>query len=262
MAENSKIGWTDHTFNPVIGCQKVGPGCDNCYAEAFTKRTGMVEWGPGQERHVTSDENWKQPRRWDRKAELAGKPAKVFCASMADVFDNAWRQGVRPALWSLIRDTPNLIWLLLTKRVGNIPDMLPPDWGAGYPNVCLMITVVTQGEADRDIPKLIEIPARWHALSMEPLLEPVRLGQWLLDLDWVIVGGESGPKARPYGFRWPKEIIDECETAGVAVFHKQAGSNPYWFDGEPIKLDHRKGEDPGEWPIQLRVQQFPEGMPA
>ena len=180
MVENSKIEWTDHTFNPVVGCQKVGPGCDNCYAEALAKRTGMVEWGEHAERRVTSDVNWSQPVKWNRRArEQLGRPARVFCASMSDWADNRWPLGVRERLFELIRNTPDLIWLLLTKRIGNVPGMLPPDWGDGYPNVCLLVTVVNQEEADRDVPKLLATPARWRGLSMEPLLGAVDIKPWI-----------------------------------------------------------------------------------
>ena len=253
MAENSKIEWTHHTFNPWIGCQKVGPGCDSCYAEAMMDaRLGRVEWGPHGARLRTSPANWRQPLKWDRDAAAAGERPRVFCASLADVFDNhasimpEWRAD----LWALIRATPNLDWLLLTKRPGNIAKMLPPDWGDGYANVWLGCTVVNQDEADRDIPKLLAVPARVRFLSMEPLLGPVDLtelknpavaiGEHIysaLDcdvdpeddewhgakIDLVIVGGESGPGARPMHPDWVLSLRDQCQAAGVAFFFKQWG---------------------------------------
>lgn len=254
MAENSKIEWTHHTFNPWIGCQKVGPGCDHCYAEAMMDaRLGRVEWGPHGARQRTSPANWRQPLKWDRDAAAAGERRRVFCASLADVFDNhpsilpEWRED----LWELIGRTPNLDWMLLTKRPGNIANMLPPDWGDGYPNVWLGCTVVNQDEADRDIPKLLAVPARVRFLSMEPLLGPVDLTRWIgtqpyipgasthedqdgherqdigggiLDgLDLVIVGGESGPGARPMHPDWARSLRDQCQAAGVAFFFKQWG---------------------------------------
>ena len=251
MAENSKIEWTHHTFNPWIGCQKVGPGCDHCYAEAMMDaRLGRVEWGPHGARLRTSPANWRQPLKWDRDAAAAGERRRVFCASLADVMDShhsilpEWRAD----LWALIRATPNLDWLLLTKRPGNIAKTLPPDWGDGYPNVWLGCTVVNQDEADRDIPKLLAVPARVRFLSMEPLLGPVDLtelknpavtiGEHIysaLDCDvdpeddeWhgakihlVIVGGESGPGARPMHPDWARSLRDQCQAAGVAFFFKQ-----------------------------------------
>ena len=178
MAENSKIEWTHHTFNPWIGCQKVGPGCDHCYAEAWDAR-GLqrqeTRWGAHAGRTRTSPANWRKPLAWDRAAAAAGERHRVFCASLADVFDNhasilpKWRDD----LWALIRATPHLDWMLLTKRPGNIAKMLPEDWGRGYANVWLGCTVVNQEEADRDVVKLFEVPAAVRFLSMEPLLGPV-----------------------------------------------------------------------------------------
>lgn len=260
MAENSAIEWTHHTFNPVLGCQKVGPGCDHCYAEGWAKRSGLVAWGPGETRRVTSDAYWRQPLKWDLEARAAGERRRVFCASLADVFDNAWPDGVRDRLWALIKATPNLDWMLLTKRPGNIANMLPDDWGTGYPNVWLGCTVVNQEEADRDIPKLLAVPAAVRFLSMEPLLGSVDLTAHLWgraqpcpgcprdadcdcghlprhmlgeepDLALVIVGGESGPGARPMHPDWARSIRDQCQAAGVAFFFKQWGE---WTPGENV----------------------------
>lgn len=257
MAENSNIEWTRHTFNPWIGCQKVGPGCDHCYAETWDSR-GLQQresrWGAHAERTRTSPANWRKPLAWDRAAAAAGERHRVFCASLADVFDNhatimpEWRAD----LWALIRATPNIDWMLLTKRPGNIDWMLPPDWGAGYPNVWLGCTVVNQAEADRDIPKLLAVPARVRFLSMEPLLGSVdletiwlrrdgqratdlsnRLGDYVRPLSGnftdsptihlVIVGGESGPGARPMHPDWARSLRDQCVAAGVPFFFKQWG---------------------------------------
>jgi len=252
MAENSKIEWTHHTFNPWIGCQKVGPGCDNCYAEAqndFRKWNG-AGWGAHAPRKRTSTSYWRQPLKWDRDAAASGERRRVFCASLADVFDNhasilpEWRAD----LWALIAVTPNLDWMLLTKRPGNIGNMLPVpfDFEKQYPNVWLGCTIVNQDEADRDIPKLLAVPAKVRFLSMEPLLGPVSL-RWLaawpenapttamspsgatsdLDglrcLDLVIVGGESGPYARPMHPDWARSLRDQCVSAGVAFHFKQWG---------------------------------------
>ncbi|WP_333826899.1 phage Gp37/Gp68 family protein [Pararhodobacter sp.] len=248
MAENSTIEWTHHTFNPWEGCQKVGPGCDNCYAEARDIRfTGGTHWGPGAPRRRTSVANWRKPLAWDRAAALAGERHRVFCASLADVFDNAVDPAWRDDLWRLIEATPNLDWMLLTKRPGNIAKMLPPIWGAGWHNVWLGCTVVNQEEADRDIPKLLAVPAAIRFLSMEPLLGPVdlmsldphgdfrpygangwsaiwkdnRIGRAWLDL--VIVGGESGKKARVWvGFEDAcRSLRDQCAAAGTSFFMKQ-----------------------------------------
>lgn len=239
MAENSKIEWTDHTFNPWVGCTKVSPGCDHCYAESWAKRAGRDFSAATR----TTPANWKKPIQWnDAAAVKAGKRARVFCASLADVFDNAAPNEWRADLFKLIAATPHLDWLLLTKRIGNVIRMLPSDWGDGYPNVWLGATVVTQAEVDRDVPKLIMTPARLRFLSCEPLLEEITFsGRWvphenaayhenfLERIDWVIVGGESGSHARPMAQQWAELIRYQCKALGVAFFMKQ-GSQANWPD--------------------------------
>ena len=281
MGESTKIEWATHTFNPWIGCQKVGPGCDHCYAEAMmADRYGRVEWGPHGSRQRTSPANWRKPLAWDRAAAKAGRRDRVFCASLADVFDNhgSITSGWRGDLWHLIARTPNLDWLLLTKRPGNIPDMLPngygaPAWGDGWPNVWLGCTVVNQTEADRDIPKLLAVPAKVRFLSMEPLLGPVDLTAHLHDSDcfevmtedpavgcicadrtirevtpdWLICGGESGPGARPMHPDWARSLRDQCQAAGVAFHFKQWGEWVSIYDRDRDDPDWRKVPKPGDW---------------
>lgn len=180
MSANTKIEWADHTFNPWEGCQKVGPGCDHCYAESRNARFAggtAINWGPGAPRRRTSEANWRLPLKWNAEAERLGIRYRVFCASLADVFDNEVDPQWRDDLFDLIAKTPNLDWLLLTKRIGNVGNMLPVpfDFDKHYPNVWLGATIVNQEEADRDIPKLLQVPAAKRFLSMEPLLEPVNL---------------------------------------------------------------------------------------
>lgn len=242
MAKTS-IEWTrgpngeqGFSFNPWTGCTKVGPGCNNCYAEGWAKRSGIVQWGPGAERRRTSEANWKQPLRWNAEAERLGVRYRVFCASLADVFDNEVPAEWRADLFDLIAKTPNLDWLLVTKRIGNVGRMIPDSWSVMMPpNLWLGITVVNQVEADRDIPKLLQLKAAVRFLSMEPLLGPVDLRQAHITkvrlpawpnptrVDWIIVGGESGPKARPMHPKWVRDIRDQCEAAGVAFMFKQHG---------------------------------------
>lgn len=256
MGENTKIEWAHHTFNPWYGCTKVGPGCDNCYAEAWAKRSGLVKWGFRQERRRTTAANWRKPLAWNAEAERLGIRYRVFCASLADVFDNSVPPEWRVELFRLIRETPHLDWLLLTKRIGNVSGMVPLPWVSkpfqhgpdptniyptGWPpNVWIGATICNQEEADRDIPKLLAVPAHVRFLSMEPLLGAVglpfdRLREWnriaLLNqqeyaasnIDWVIVGGESGPHARPMHPDWARSIRDQCAAAGVPFLFKQWG---------------------------------------
>jgi protein gp37 len=282
------IEWTDFTFNCWWGCAPVGPGCDHCYAEVLAARFG-VAWGPGAARRFFGDKHWAEPLAWDRAAKKAGKRARVFCLSMGDVFDNEVEQAVRERLWALIRATPNLDWLLLTKRIGNAPKMLPGNWREGYPNAWLGISIVNQDEADRDIPKLLNTPAAVRFVSYEPALGPVHFDRAWFDnqgesefdvlptINWLIVGGESGPKARPFDLALARSVVKQCKAAGVAVFVKQLGahiitdgmSGPgrHWprstglFDtGKGNFRKHlcdRKGGDPAEWPEDIRIRQFP-----
>ncbi len=258
MAENTAIEWADHTFNPWTGCTKVSDGCTNCYAEGWSKRAGakVGKWGVGAPRVRTTPANWRKPLAWNAgHAEFHaahGRRQRVFCASLADVFDNAVPTDWRDDLWSLIEATPNLDWLLLTKRIGNVGNMLPVpfDFDRLYPNVWLGATVVNQEEANRDIPKLLDTPARVHFLSIEPMLGPIDLA--LIDIDghseiyplkvtpgcedydgnpmpdlpalsWIIAGGESGPHARPAHLEWFRSLRRQCEAAGVAFMMKQMG---------------------------------------
>ncbi|MET4594774.1 MULTISPECIES: phage Gp37/Gp68 family protein [unclassified Sphingomonas] len=239
MAENSAIEWTNHTFNPWIGCTKVGPGCDHCYAEALAGSRLGVPWGPGAPRRRTGDANWKQPRRWNRRAAAAGARERVFCASLADVFDNEVDPAWRVDLFRLIVETPHLDWLLVTKRVGNASKMASA--AGGWPaNVWLGATIVDQAEADRDLPKLLAVDGpRFRFLSMEPLLEPVAFDPCDLSaLDWVIVGGESGPSARPMHPDWARSMRDQCAVAFVPFLFKQWGENAWAerVEGDPSTL--------------------------
>lgn len=326
MSANTGIAWTSCTFNPWWGCAKVSPGCDNCYAERDAARfsPGIPMWGVGGPngvgRRVFGDKHWNEPRKWNRQLQEAHAqhvggvgpepaPVRVFCASMADVFDNhETANELRPRLWQLIRDTPYLDWQILTKRIGNAMRMLPDDWGNGYANAWLGSSVVNQDEADRDIPKLLQTPAVVRFLSCEPLLEPIDVSGWVhgqvcatcrafqarpgpcicgsrvskRGLHWIIVGGESGPKARPFNLQWPRDIIAQCKAASVPVFMKQCGAKPYLHSEQniderrpgfsmrvmslhidkTIAFNDRAGADPLEWPSDLRVQQFPEARVA
>lgn len=254
MAEKSAIAWTDSTFNPWLGCTKVGPGCDHCYAEALDKRhrwKGVTHWGPGVERMRTAPSNWAKPLAWNKKAAASGKPWRVFCASLADVFDNEVPHAWLLDLSSLIAATPSLTWLLLTKRIGLA---IGKEWLTDRSNVWIGATIVNQEEADRDVPKLLRVPAAKRFVSYEPALGPVDWTKFL-GIDWIIVGGESGPKARPFKWDWARSTIAQCRQMGATPFMKQTGSD-YTALYERVQKD-RNGADPAEWPEDLRVQEFP-----
>lgn len=222
MAEHSGISWTDATFNPWIGCTRVSPACDRCYAARDNERRRWVAaWGgpglPPSPRKRTK--TWAEPLKWNRKAELTGYRPRVFCASLADVFDNEVENSWRTDLWALLRATPNLRWMLLTKRIGNARKMLPSDWP--FPHVGLMSTLENQDVWDRDYPKLAAMPAAWHGVSAEPLLGPILIGN--ARPDWIITGGESGPGFRPLDMNAVRLMRDQCARNGIAFHHKQNG---------------------------------------
>lgn len=220
MAIESGISWTDATFNPWIGCTKVSPACDNCYAENDNSRRKWVAgWGPGVPRRRTK--TWNDPVKWNRKAAEAGIPLRVFSASLADIFDNEVPQEWRDDFFALVKATPHLRWILLTKRIGNARKMLPADWGGGYANAGLMATLANQEEWDRDIGKLLGTPAVWHGVSAEPLLGPIDIGD--ARPDWIITGGESGLNRRPLDMNAVRFMRDQCARNGVTFHHKQNG---------------------------------------
>jgi protein gp37 len=263
MAENSKIEWTDHTFNPWTGCMKVSPGCDHCYAESWAKRSGTVQWGDNPRRRTT-EANWRLPVKWNAQAEREGRRFRVFCASLADVFDNtapaAWRQD----LMSLIVRTPHLDWLLLTKRIGNAKRMLSDasmhdgllltanDEYRPPANLWIGATIVNREELRRDAEKLKATPARVRFWSVEPLLEDLGPIPHELLPDWVIVGGESGPGARPMHPGWARSLRDQCAAAGVPFMFKQ------WGEWSPGYAEH--GNDMGyEAIVNAKQHEWPEG---
>ena len=207
MGVITKISWCDHTFNPWWGCAQVSPLCDHCYAMMLDVRWfRRAHWGPRAPRRHFGAAHWREPLRWNCSALVEGRRHRVFCASMADVFDNEVEQAARDRLWRLIRHTPNLDWVVLTKthrqRAGDAAGRLC----AGYPNVWLLVSV-DQAGLDRDVPKLLEIPAVVRGLSIQPQLAPVRLGKFAGLLQWVINGGESEvPGARPFHLEWARSL--------------------------------------------------------
>ena len=229
MAENSTIEWTDHTFNPWWGCTKVSPACDHCYAEVWSKRTGYELWGNKATRRFFGESHWMRPLKWHREATAQGRRARVFCASMADVFE--WGRGLseyRARLFALIGQTPNLDWLLLTKRPHLIERLTP--WGDAWPeNVWIGMTAENQRFLDKRVISLLNIPARFRFLSCEPLLGEVNIRDYAEGIDWLIAGGESGGKARKTDPEWFRSLRNQCQAHGIAFHFKQ------WGDWIPIE---------------------------
>lgn len=226
MADTTNISWTDHTFNPWWGCTKVSPGCDNCYAEKLDKRTGGDFWNVNLAPRITSNDNWIKPLRWNLQAVESGIRHKVFCGSMMDWCDNKVSPDVRDRLFGLIRRTPMLDWQLLTKRETLIKKCLPKDWDQGYENVWLGVSVENKKHGIPRIERLRDIPAKVKFLSIEPLLENISSPCGFIDLegiDWVIVGGESGPGYRPMNPEWVTPIINNCHSQNVPLWFKQWG---------------------------------------
>lgn len=261
MAENTSIPWCDHTFNVAWGCWKISPGCENCYADAWDARFGGDHWGRSSPRRLFGEKHWTEPLKWNRGAEAESRRHRVFCSSMTDVFlDDEAVKGELPKLWALIRETPWLDWQLLTKRPERIAESLPSDWGSGYPNVWLGVSAESQKYADIRQPILCEIPAAIRWLSVEPMLESIDFEGDMGGIDWVVCGGESGAKARPFEWAWAESLRDQCDDADVAFFMKQFGSNA-WCEGcegrFPMSFKDSKGGDPSEWPADLRIREFP-----
>lgn len=236
MGKDSRIEWTHHTFNPWWGCVKVSAACDHCYAETWAKRLGADVWGPKTERRFFTDAHWKEPLRWNREAGEAGERRRVFCASMADVFEN--RPDLiapRARLLELIEQTPHLDWLVLTKRIHLVRKLLPKGYELPS-NVWLGTTVENQDSANKRIKYLLKFKTpSVRFLSCEPLLGPLDLAQYLtknedgVRVDWVIAGGESGAGSRPMEPLWPEELRKQCTKARVPFHFKQWG---HWAPAE------------------------------
>jgi protein gp37 len=238
--KNSKIEWTHHTFNPWWGCVRVSQACKNCYAESFSHRFGHELWGKASDRRFLSDSYWRQPQAWNRRAQEDGKRARVFCASMADVFeDRRDLDSSRERLWELINQTPHLDWLLLTKRPEAVGALVP--WKQVWPaNVWLGTTIENEKWARRRAPLLLQYPAAVRFVSCEPLLGPLNLAPWLNrkyghSIDWVIAGGESGHHSRPTNPEWFETLRDQCREHSVAFHFKQ------WGNWHPVAANQLNG---------------------
>ena len=252
MGKNSKIEWTHHTFNPWWGCTRVSPACKNCYAEAWSKRVGKKIWGPKAPRRFFGEAHWNGPRKWNEEAKFSGERSRVFCASMADVFEA--RKDLdepRRKLWGLIEETPHLDWLLLTKRPERVLESVP--WSDRWPNnIWVGTTVEDQESAIERLPHLGRIPAAVRFISAEPLLSELNISRWLgSSIDWVITGGESGPRARPSSPSWFRSLLIQCMQSNVAFHFKQWGD---WAPGQGINLAQRRASlEAQDGTLMLRV---------
>lgn len=257
MADETNIAWCDKTHNEWLGCTKKSEECLFCYAEELMDtRFGRVQWGPKGTRSLTSRTNRRKPLGWNREAAELGIRYRVFCSSLSDVFEDReelvpWRTN----LFNTIRATPNLDWLLLTKRPECIPAMLPADWGAGWDHVWLGTSAGTQRRWDERVPLLRSVPAAVHFVSMEPMIGPIHTAPMLdqFGMDWIIVGGESGRYARPMSLDWVRAVRAECDARAIPFFFKQKGTHL----AKQLGCEHPKGENISEWPEDLQVQVWP-----
>lgn len=295
MSDTTKIEWADATFNPWIGCTKISPGCANCYALNTTpsrvlRSRGHETWGRGAKRARTGEGSWKKPLAWNLRGHHGREDGRIrVFPSLCD-----WLDEEVPIEWladflNLICDTPNLDWLLLTKRPENFENRLfatmnsriitdeaikvaggwlyrylKPDGtapGDAPKNVWIGTSVENEVMADKRIPLLARIPARVRFLSVEPMLGPVRMFDYpnhMPHIDWVIFGGESGPKARPCHIGWIRDGLKQCHAVDVPAFVKQLGSNAIDDNGLHWPIDEdKKGGDISQWPKELQVREFP-----
>lgn len=296
MGSETKIQWADATWNPWRGCTKVSPGCKNCYAEARDKRfTGGAHWGVGAPRELAGRNKWREPLRWNAAAGkqtacgdcdpcLGGRPdqcavdpikrPRVFCASLADVFDPEVPAKWRGDMLATIGACPNLNFLLLTKRPERIRQLCAEaflevpagnDWVAYWlegqipANVWLGTSAENQEFADKRIPELAKTPARVRFVSFEPLLGPINVERYLdmRMIGWGIIGGESGPNSRTMQTGWAYSLIKQFKDARVPPFMKQMGKHTSVGPEHPIIWNDPKGGDPAEWPAGFNVREFP-----
>ena len=253
MAENSKIEWTDHTANLWHGCTKVHEGCDHCYAEAQSHRWGNNLWGPDKPRKSVKSV-WTDLEKFQKIAKAAGTIHRVFVGSMMDIFEKPMPLIANDGLaltqttddlrkWffgEVVPNSPNLMFLLLTKRPSNINKYIPEEWKANPPaNVMFGCSVVNQETAAKLIPQLMQVNGK-RFLSIEPQLDMIDIRQYLQFISWVIVGGESGPRRRPYNLDWARILQAQCLNANVPFFFKQIDKVRDKIEGIPNDLKIRQ----------------------
>lgn len=226
----TKIDWTDETWNPIVGCSKCSPGCQNCYAEKMAARLASMKIR-GYTEVVSADRKWNgktafvesaldKPLRWR-------KPRRIFVCSMSDLFHKTVPSNRVYSILEVTQKTQQHQYQILTKRPrkmrGCINGFKNRHGGLPLKNVWLGVTAESQTEADKRIPYLLDTPAALRFISVEPMLGPINLSEYIGALDWVICGGESGPEARPMHPDWARDLRDQCAAAGVPFFFKQWG---------------------------------------
>lgn len=289
--DGSKIEWTDATWNPLRGCSRVSEGCRNCYAERIAARFSSEVWdGPHDAVAVMT----KDGPRWTGKVNLVEskldqplhwkKPRRIFVNSMSDLFHENIRLEWFQRIYDVMRRASQHSFQVLTKRserMNKLVGACGPD--GPLPNVWWGVSIEDQATADERIPFLLQTPAAVRWVSYEPALGPVDFEQAVyksgrlpesegLGFSWCVIGGESGPGARPFDLSWARNTLAQCKRAGVAVFVKQLGAQPVdpWADTgalinnrEPARpsFKSKKGGDPSEWPEDLRVREWPPHLP-
>lgn len=234
MAQNSKIEWTHHTANLWHGCTKVHEGCDNCYAETLSKRWGNDVWGNDKPRKEIKSV-WNELIKYQKLAKEANEIHRVFVGSMMDIFEKPMplidskgfqlsynTEDVRQQFWKVVEQSPNLMFLLLTKRPSNINKYIPESWKQTPPvNVMFGTSPVNQETFDNLVKQLLQVKGK-RFLSVEPQLDNILLSsEYKNDIDWIIQGGESGHHKRPFNLEWAYGLKEQCKLLSIPYFFKQ-----------------------------------------
>lgn len=254
MANKTAISWTDATWNIARGCTKVDEDCVFCYM--MRDSLDGTRYSPTTVVRTKTVFNLPLKYKETKSKVWAGHPL-IFTSSLTD-WGHKDIDSYRHEMWDIIRRCPHLIFQMLTKRTERLPEILPPDWGHGYPNVWLGTSVGSQASTHR-IHELLAVPASRHILSVEPMHGPLYIMDVLPQLDWVIIGGESGNENGKWLYRqcemaWIVQLLEDCERTRVPAFVKQLGT----YLSKLFELKDRHGADMDEWPMDLiRIREFP-----
>lgn len=265
----SKIQWTEETWNPIVGCTKVSQGCKHCYAEVMAKRIKAMG-------HVAHYQDVVDERGWTGQMRLAPrhilemplrrrKPTTYFVNSMSDLFHEGVEYTDLTHIFEVMNSASRHTFIILTKRADRMREFIPDWFRVGQPRIWCGVSVEDQATADERLHHLVRTPAAIRLVSYEPALGPVDFSPWMDSIDWIIVGGESGPKAREFEVNWARDVKAVCEEHSTAFFMKQMGRRPYIaIPGKAVWLELKdsKGGDISEWPEDLRVREIPERVTA